>query len=446
MKICVVGTGYVGLVAGVCFADAGHEVTCVDNDPSKINLLNDKKVPIYEPGLEELLEQALQKEKISFTTDIDSAVKDNEVVFIAVGTPEKEDGNADMGPTYQVVESICKAMNGKKYVVLKSTVPIGTGKEVQAYFDKNASHPVEVINNPEFLKEGAAIDDFLRPDRVVIGCRTEQAKTVMQELYDPFVKNGNPIIFMDNTSAEMSKYAANSFLSVKISFINEIAKLADSVGANVDSVRKGFTSDSRINPSFFYPGVGFGGSCFPKDVHALIKSGEKHNVTMKIVNSALEVNRKQKLELVEIAKRHYEKAGSSLQGKKIAMWGLSFKPKTDDVREAPAMYMIEMLNQLGATVIAYDPVAGENAKKFFKAPFELGDDPVEITKGADALFVVTEWNEFRNPDLEAVRKNLKTPLVFDGRNVLHITKMKQLGFDYYCIGKQAEFDHLRTEM
>lgn len=445
MKICVVGTGYVGLVAGVCFADAGHEVTCVDKDPRKINLLNDKKIPIYEPGLEELLDQAIQKEKITFTTDVDHAVQNNEVVFIAVGTPEKQDGNADMGPTYQVVDSICKAMNGKKYVVLKSTVPIGTGKEIQEYFNKNASHEVEVINNPEFLKEGAAIDDFLKPDRVVIGCRTDNAKAVMQELYDPFVKNGNPIIFMDNTSAEMTKYAANSFLSVKISFINEMSKLADAVGANIDSVRRGFTSDSRINPAFFYPGVGFGGSCFPKDVHALIKSGEKHNLQMMIVNSALEVNREQKNYLVELAQKHFEKAGTSLKGKKIAMWGLSFKPKTDDVREAPAMYMIQKLNELGATVVAYDPVGAENAKAFFNTPFDLGEDPIEITKGADALFIVTEWNEFRNPNLEQVKANLKTPVVFDGRNVLQAKKMKQLGFDYYCIGKQAEFDNLRTE-
>jgi UDPglucose 6-dehydrogenase len=434
MKICVIGTGYVGLVAGVCFADAGHTVTCVDKDPTKINLLNDNKIPIYEPGLEELLEQAVEKKKIQFTTDITKAVQGNEVVFIAVGTPEKEDGNADMGPTYQVAQSICDAANGKKYVVLKSTVPIGTGKEMKKFFKDNCKQSVEVVNNPEFLKEGAAIDDFLKPDRVVIGCETESARKVMQELYDPFVKNGNPIIFMDNTSAEMTKYAANSFLSVKISFINEMARLADAVGADIDSVRRGFTSDSRINPAFFYPGVGFGGSCFPKDVHALMKSGIKNNVPMKIVSSALEVNRDQKYYLVELAKKHF---GGNLKGKRIAMWGLSFKPKTDDVREAPAQYMIEELNELGATVIAYDPVASENAKAFFGTPFDVGTDPLEITKGADALFIVTEWNEFRNPNLESVKNNLKTPTIFDGRNVLNPSKMKQLGFNYYCIGRQS---------
>lgn len=433
MKICVIGTGYVGLVAGVCFADAGHTVICVDKDPSKINLLNDNKIPIYEPGLEELLIQAVDKKKIQFTTDITSAIQSNEVVFIAVGTPEKEDGNADLGPTYQVIQTICEKANGKKYVVLKSTVPIGTGKDAKKYFKDNCKHPVDVVNNPEFLKEGAAIDDFLKPDRVVIGCETEDARKVMQELYEPFVKNGNPVIFMDNTSAEMTKYAANSFLSVKISFINELARLADAVGADIDSVRKGFTSDSRISPAFFYPGVGFGGSCFPKDVHALIKSGEKNDIPMKIVSSALEVNRDQKYYLVDLAKKHF----GSLKGKRIAMWGLSFKPKTDDVREAPAQYMIEKLNELGATVIAYDPVASENAKAFFGTSFDVGTDAIEITKGADALFIVTEWNEFRNPNLDTIKKNLKNPVIFDGRNVMNPAKMKAQGFDYYCVGRQA---------
>ena len=434
MKICVIGTGYVGLVAGVCFADAGHDVTCVDKDPNKINLLNDNKIPIYEPGLEELLKGAVTKQKIQFTTDLPKAVQNNEVVFIAVGTPEKEDGNADMGPTYQVVQSICDSANGKKFVVLKSTVPIGTGRDVKNYFKEHCKQPIEVVNNPEFLKEGAAIDDFLKPDRVVIGCESEDARKAMQELYDPFVKNGNPIIFMDNTSAEMTKYAANSFLSVKISFINEMAKLADAVGADIDSVRKGFTSDARINPAFFYPGVGFGGSCFPKDVHALIKTGQKNNIPMKIVGSALEVNREQKFYLVELAQKHF---GGNLKGKRIAMWGLSFKPKTDDVREAPAQYMIKKLNELGASVVAYDPVGGENAKQFFGTPFDLGTDPLEITKGADALFNVTEWNEFRNPNLDTIKANLKNPVIFDGRNVLNPAKVKEQGFNYYCVGRQA---------
>jgi UDPglucose 6-dehydrogenase len=433
MKISVVGTGYVGLVAGVCFADAGHDVTCVDRDEAKIKMLLEKKVPIYEPGLEELLAQAIRKNKIQFTTDIAKSVKENDVVFVAVGTPEKEDGNADMGPTFAVLKSICESANTKKYVVLKSTVPIGTNKDVKKYFEDNCKHPVEVINNPEFLKEGAAIDDFLKPDRVVIGCATETAQKVMQELYDPFVKNGHPIIFMDNTSAEMTKYAANSFLSVKISFINEMARLADAVGADIDAVRKGFTSDKRISPAFFYPGIGFGGSCFPKDVQALIQSGKNNNVATRIVNSALEVNDLQRYYLVELAQKHF----GNLKGKKIAMWGLSFKPKTDDVREAPAMYMIQKLNELGAQVVAYDPVAGENAKKYFDTNFDLATDPMEMLKGADALFIVTEWNEFRNPQLNAIKEYLKTPTVFDGRNVLNPSKMKEMGFNYFCIGRQA---------
>lgn len=433
MKVCVIGTGYVGLVAGVCFADAGHSVTCVDKDPSKIEMLNKKQVPIYEPGLEELLSEVLKKERIQFTTDINKAVQANEVVFIAVGTPEKEDGNADMGPTFQVVQSICDAANGKKFVVLKSTVPIGTSKDVKNHFKQNCKHPVEVINNPEFLKEGAAIDDFLKPDRVVIGCTSEEGRKVMGELYEPFVRSGKPIIYMDNTSAEMTKYAANSFLSVKISFINEMARLADLVGADIDSVRKGFTSDARINPSFFYPGVGFGGSCFPKDVQALIQTGNKHNLEMQIVSAALEVNRRQKYYLVELAQKHF----GSLKGKKIALWGLSFKPKTDDVREAPALYMIERLKELGATVIGYDPVGGENALQESGNAFELGSNMYDVTQGADALFIVTEWAEFRAPEFDTLKKSLKTPTVFDGRNILNPAKMKQLGFNYYCIGRQS---------
>lgn len=438
MKVCVIGTGYVGLVAGVCFADAGHSVTCVDKDPRKIDMLNKKQVPIYEPGLEELLEQVISRERIQFTTDISKAVQTNEVIFIAVGTPEKEDGNADMGPTFAVVQSICEAANSKKYVVLKSTVPIGTSKDVKNYFRENCKFPVAVINNPEFLKEGAALDDFLKPDRVVIGCDSEEAKKIMAELYEPFVRNGKPIIFMDNTSAEMTKYAANSFLSVKISFINEMAKLADLVGADIDAVRKGFTSDARINPAFFYPGVGFGGSCFPKDVQALIQTGKKNNLDMQIVRSALEVNQRQKFYLVDLALKHFNKSTTgNLKGKKIAMWGLSFKPKTDDIREAPALYMIEKLNELGASVIAYDPVGGENAKKELGDKFELGKNMYDITQGADALFVVTEWSEFRTPELDTLKKNLKQPNIFDGRNIFNPVKMKQLGFNYYCIGRQA---------
>ncbi len=433
MKIAMVGTGYVGLVAGVCFADAGHKVTCVDVDLNKLELLKKSVVPIFEPGLEELLAQCLLKEKISFTSDLAKTVTQNEIIFIAVGTPEKADGNADLGPTLKVVQEIAKHANGPKIVVLKSTVPIGTHKEIQKLLKENSKHSFEVVNNPEFLKEGAALDDFLRPDRIVVGCNSQKAQDVMNELYEPFVKNGHPILFMDNTSAEMTKYAANSFLSVKISFINEMAKLADKVGADINQVRKGFTSDSRINPAFFYPGIGFGGSCFPKDVQALIQTGTKYEVPMQIVQAAYNVNAEQRYHLVNVAQKHFK----NLKGKKFAVWGLSFKPKTDDVREAPALYMIERLYELGATVVAYDPVATDNALKSIKCKFETAKSAIEATRGADGLFLTTEWNEFKNPDFAELKANLKTPTIFDGRNIFDPIKMKKLGFDYFCIGRQT---------
>lgn len=443
MKITVVGTGYVGLVAGVCFADAGHKVTCVDVDQHKIEMLKASKVPIYEPGLEEILKQCISKERIFFTTDLNKAVTENDVIFIAVGTPEKENGEADLGPTFKVVEDIAKNANRSKLVVLKSTVPIGTHREVIKFFKKQSKYSIEVVNNPEFLKEGAALEDFLKPDRIIVGCSTESARLIMAELYEPFVKNGHPIIFMDNTSAEMTKYAANSFLSVKISFINEMARLADKVGADINAVKKGFTSDSRINPAFFYPGIGFGGSCFPKDVQALIQTGHKNDVAMQIVEAAYNVNLDQKYYLVNIAQKYFiKKTGKDLKSKRIAIWGLSFKPKTDDVREAPALYMIDKLYELGATVIGYDSVAGDNAKAASKYPFEIAPTALDATKNADALFIATEWNEFKNPDFDEIRKNLKTPVIFDGRNIYDPIKIKKLGFDYFCVGRQILIDDL----
>ncbi len=430
MKVTVIGTGYVGLVAGVCFADAGHNVTCVDL-PAKIELLNKGQIPIYEPGLEDLLEQA--KARLVFTTDLPAAVRSAQVVFIAVGTPEKADGSADLGPTLSVIDGICQAANEKKFVVLKSTVPVGTAKKLRAHCAERCKFPLEIVSNPEFLKEGAAIEDFLRPDRVVIGCSSTEAETVMRELYDPFVKNGNPILFMDNTSAEMTKYAANAFLSVKISFINELALLADELGADINQVRKGFTSDRRINPAFFHPGVGFGGSCFPKDVKALVHTGRAAGVAMDVVQAADEVNDRQKLVLYERMKKHF----GDLSGKTIAMWGLAFKPRTDDVREAPALYLIEKLVAAGARVRAYDPVAAETARAATKTPFEITSTALEALKGADALAIVTEWNEFRTPDLEQIKALLKSPVVFDGRNVLDPEKAKRAGLAYYCIGRQS---------
>ncbi len=430
MNITVVGTGYVGLVAGVCFADAGHHVICVDF-AEKIDKLKAGIIPIYEPGLEDILQTA--KSRIEFTTDLADAVRRNDIVFIAVGTPEKSDGSADMGPTLGVLRSICQAANKKKFVVLKSTVPVGTSKEFEQFCKENSVQEIEIINNPEFLKEGAAIDDFLRPDRVVIGCKTQDAADLMKEVYSPFLKNGNPILFMDNTSAEMTKYAANAFLSVKISFINELARLADKVGADIDAVRSGFTSDSRINPAFFYPGVGYGGSCFPKDVKEIVHTGRKHSVQMQIVAAADEVNDRQKGILLEKMLQHY----GSLKGKTIGVWGLSFKPRTDDVREAPALYLIEKLVEAGVTVKAFDPVASETARAASNVKFEIVSTAEAAVEGADALAIVTEWNEFRSPDLEFLRSALKTPTIFDGRNVLDPVKMKEAGFNYYCIGREA---------
>ncbi len=430
MNICIVGTGYVGLVAGVCFADAGHQVTCVDNDSTKINNLKDNIIPIYEPGLDDLLKR--NQQRLSFTTDLKQAINDNEILFIAVGTPEKEDGSADLSATMSVINEICHCAKEKKFVVLKSTVPIGTAKKITQHCQANSSSPIEIINNPEFLKEGAAIDDFLKPDRVVVGCSSQQAKRLMWEIYEPFLRNGNPIYFMDNTSAEMTKYAANAFLSVKISFINELAQLADKIGADINEVRKGFTSDSRINPSFFHPGCGFGGSCFPKDVKELIYTGNENNIPMQVVTAADQVNDKQKTYLVDLAKNHF----GDLKGKTIAIWGLSFKPRTDDVREAPARYIIKELVQLGAQVKAFDPIAIENAQKEFDAPFEASPTALDAVNKADALMLVTEWNEFRNPDFDELRKRLKNPVIFDGRNVFDPNKMKELRFEYYCIGRQ----------
>jgi UDPglucose 6-dehydrogenase len=430
MKMSIVGTGYVGLVAGVCFADVGHEVICVDNNEEKIKRLKDGQIPIYEPGLGDILKNC--HSRIEFTTDIAKAVQSCSVIFIAVGTPEKADGNADLGPTMQVIDSICKHATEKKFIVLKSTVPIGTAKELSNYLSTKTKIPHEIINNPEFLKEGAAVEDFLRPDRVIIGCKTKDAKVIMDELYAPFVKNGHPIYFMSNISAEMTKYAANSFLSVKISFINELAALADTVGADINDVRKGFTSDKRINPAFFYPGVGYGGSCFPKDVQALIHTAKKHNRTMDIVAAADAVNDRQKLVLFEKIKNRF----GDLKGKHFAMWGLSFKPRTDDVREAPALYLLRALTKAGATVTAYDPVASETAKSYFDVDFKIANSTTDATKSAEALIIVTEWNEFRNPDYAALKQNMKNSVIFDGRNCLNIPDVLTNGFEYHCIGRQ----------
>ena len=433
MNIAVVGSGYVGLVAGVCFADGGHFVTCVDRVQDKIDKLKLGLIPIYEPGLEDLLKKS--KERLTFTTDLKSSVEKNKVIFIAVGTPETDDGSADMGPTLAVVEQICKLANEKKFIVMKSTVPIGTANRLIKLCRELCQHEIEIVSNPEFLKEGAAIDDFLKPDRVVIGCRSEAAQSLMKEIYEPFLRNSNPILFMDNTSAEMTKYAANAFLSVKISFINELALVADKLGADINDVRRGFTSDSRINPAFFYPGVGFGGSCFPKDVKALVHTGQEVGVAMSVVKAADQVNDLQKLVLIEKMKTHFGGA-ISLKGKTIAIWGLAFKPRTDDVREAPSLEIIKELHRLGAKVRAFDPVAHETARAASHAPFEFATSAEDALRGADALAIVTEWNEFRTPNFERMKSLMTGHVIFDGRNILDPKKANAAGFQYFCIGRQ----------
>ena len=433
MKIAVVGTGYVGLVAGTCFADAGHHVLCLDLVPEKIKMLEAGQSPIYEPGLEELLERNIKSGRLKFSMDLGRAAEEHSLLFIAVGTPEGPDGRPDLSALLGACDQIARSAKGKKYVVLKSTVPIGTARILSDFFRKNCKHAVEIINNPEFLKEGTAVDDFLRPDRVVIGCASAEAQQVMEEIYDPFVKNGHPILFMDNTSAEMTKYAANSFLSVKISFINELAQLADRLGADIDQVRRGFTSDRRINPAFFYPGVGYGGSCFPKDVQALLKTAQDQGLRLQITEAADKVNDEQKWYVYSKLEKHF----GSLKGRKIAVWGLSFKPRTDDVREAPAYYLIQRLLKEGALVTAYDPIAGPNAVRYWKLPLEVSPDPMACVQGAEALLVTTEWNEFRNPDFEELKKRMKTPVIVDGRNVYDPEKIRSLGFHYYCVGRQV---------
>lgn len=433
MNIAVLGTGYVGLVAGVCFADAGHDVVCVDSNAAKIDTLNSGEVPFYEPGLDDLFQ--LNRKRMKFTTSVAEAVTASQVIFIAVGTPEMADGSADMDPTFRALGDICAAATEPKYVVLKSTVPIGTSRRADSFCRENCKHKIEIINNPEFLRQGAAIEDFLKPDRVVIGCSTEGARKVMLELYEPFMANGNSkqILFMDNTSAEMTKYAANSFLALKISFINELALLSDKLGADIDSVRAGFTSDSRINPAFFSPGIGYGGSCFPKDVRALMHAGKQVDLDLKLLKAADAVNERQKTILTQRVVEHF----GSLKGKTVAIWGLAFKPRTDDVRRAPSLKIMEDLFLNGAKVKAFDPVATKNAIESARVPFEACESAVQAIEGADALLIVTEWPEFHAVNWKQLAGKMKKPLVFDGRNLYDPAKMREAGVEYYGIGRQV---------
>jgi UDPglucose 6-dehydrogenase len=436
MKIAVVGTGYVGLVAGTCFADSGNEVTCVDIDKNKIHKLNNGQVPIYEPGLEEMIKLNIEQERLFFSTDIKAAVEKSKIIFIAVGTPQDENGSADLKHVLAVARDIGKYMNGHKIVVNKSTVPVGTVEKVRNEIKKYTTHDFAVVSNPEFLKEGAAIDDFLKPDRVVIGTRDPESAETMKNLYASFVRSGNPILIMDERSAELTKYAANALLATKISFINEIANLCDAIGADVDMVRKGIGTDSRIGPHFIYAGTGYGGSCFPKDVKALIKTASKYDIDLKVVRSVEEANQKQKTILFEKINTYFD---NKLAGKTFAVWGLAFKPKTDDMREAPAIDLINALHAEGAVVKAHDPEALNEAKRIFGErvgkSIKLYDKRYETIEGADALIIMTEWNAFREPDFLLIKENLTYPVIFDGRNIFDPKRMQQLEIDYFSIGR-----------
>ena len=433
MNICVIGVGYVGLVAGTCLAESGNDVICADIDREKINLLNQGKVPIYEPGLEELIERNLKEGRLRFTTDFDQAIQESEIIFIAVGTPSLPDGSADLSAVYQVARKIGKNLNGYKIIVTKSTVPVGTSDEIEKIIkQESGSDDFEVVSNPEFMKEGAAVEDFMKPDRVIIGTDSERAFEVMKQIYEPFVRTENPIIRMDRRSAEMTKYTANAFLATKISFINEMANICERVGADIDSVRRGIGFDRRIGFQFLFPGVGYGGSCFPKDVDALIKTAQQKGFEAKILKAVQSVNLNQKQRLVEKIRQHY---GERIKGLLLAVWGLSFKPRTDDMREAPSIVIIKGILELGAGVRAYDPVAMENAKRIFGKQISYGENPYQTLEGASGLVIVTEWSEFRRPNFERIKQLLKEPVIFDGRNLFDPQKMKELGFDYYSIGR-----------
>lgn len=432
MKVCVIGTGYVGLVAGTCFAEMGNDVICIDKDLEKLENLKRGIIPIYEPGLEDLIKTNVKEGRLKFSDNISDAVKESLICFIAVGTPQVKDGSVNMENVYQAAEEIGKSINEYKIIVNKSTVPIGTADKLREIIKRHTESPFDVVSNPEFLKQGAAVEDFLRPDRVVIGTSSEKAKKIMLDLYSPFVRNQHPIITMDEKSAEMVKYASNSFLAVKISFANEIANICESVGADANLVRLGMCADTRIGTKFLYPGIGYGGSCFPKDVRALIKTAEENNSGCEILKAADKTNQKQRERFI---KKITDKYGKNLEGKTFAAWGLAFKPKTNDMREAPSITIINKLLELGAKITAYDPKACETAKKIFGDKIEYAASSYEALKDADALILLTEWNEFRNPDFSKIKSLLKTPVIFDGRNQYTSYNIQTLGFEYYEVGK-----------
>ena len=434
MNIAVVGTGYVGLVVGACLAETGNQVAGADVDASKIDRLKQNVLPIYEPGLEHLVERNQAAGRLSFTTDVQDAVGRSEVAFIAVGTPPGEDGSADLRHVLAVAEEIGKAMKREMVVVTKSTVPVGTAAKVAECVAKHAKYPFHVVSNPEFLKEGAAVDDFMKPDRVVLGAETDHARSVMTELYAPFVRTGRPIIFMDIPSAEMTKYAANAMLATRISFMNDVANLCERVGANVDLVRKGIGSDDRIGSAFLFPGPGYGGSCFPKDVKALVRTAREQGSCLRILEAVEAVNQDQKHRMFA---KLQQALGEDLTGTRIAVWGLAFKPNTDDMREAPALALIEDLLGAGASVAVHDPVAMDEAKHKLGSTVEFAPTSYDALQGADALAVVTDWNEYRHPDFARMRQTLRRPVIVDGRNLYALHRMAELGFRYYSIGRRA---------
>jgi len=432
MKIAVVGTGYVGLVTGTCFAETGNKVVCVDIDQSKVEKLKSGQITIYEPGLEKLFLRNIKEERLRFTTELALVVDEVEVIFLALPTPPGADGAADLKYVLGVAEELGKLIKGYKVIVNKSTVPVGTADKVRAAIAKNYLGDFDVVSNPEFLREGVAVDDFMKPDRVVIGTNSERARKLMSELYAPFVRQGNPIIFMDERSSELTKYAANSFLAMKISFMNEIAQLCERMGADVDMVRRGIGSDDRIGKRFLFSGIGYGGSCFPKDVQALIKSADEFDYDFKILKAVEKVNANQKVHLVEKIKSFYQ---GNLKGKHFALWGLAFKPSTDDIREAPALSMIKALLQEGATITAYDPEAMSSVKNEIGNNINYAQSQYQALEGSDALLIATEWSEFRTPDFERIGQLLLSKVIFDGRNLFEVAKLQQLGYQYISIGR-----------
>ncbi|MBT4337753.1 MAG: UDP-glucose/GDP-mannose dehydrogenase family protein [Bacteroidetes bacterium] len=437
MKIAVVGTGYVGLVTGTCLAESGNTVTCVDIDIDKVEMMKAGKVPIYEPGLEVIFERNIKQERLFFTNNLKEGIQDAKIIFLALPTPPGEDGSADLQYVLDVAGQLGSLLENYTVIVNKSTVPVGTADKVISKISENALVEFDVVSNPEFLKEGFAVDDFMKPDRIVVGTRSMKARELMDKLYKPFVRQGNPVVFMDERSSELTKYAANSFLATKITFMNEIANLCDLMGANIDMVRRGIGTDVRIGKHFLYSGIGYGGSCFPKDVQALSKTANEYGYNLDILHAVMSINDKQKTILIPRMKEHF---GGSLKGRKIAMWGLAFKANTDDIREAPSLYIIDELLKEGAEVHAYDPEAMPNIKKVIGDKITYGNFQYDVLEGADCLLIVTEWQAFRNPNFSKIALNLKEKVIFDGRNLYEHEELAELGFTYFSIGRNKAFE------